>query len=219
MATLAFIPVPFSSTAKLIATVSRDCGRELSVLRPSRLAEHVRAGDTFHLALLAPELHFPIDVHATVLARTYRPQALKLRYQLADVQQMEWALGQLYRCTRPELPVSLDVQLSADERPGAVPRCRLSALSCDGATFEVRGQLGVGRCAPDSVVRVRLPHVAGHVVVPGHVAWVTPRPTRSRLHVDFNGINDECKRRLGDIVYRFRLGAAPWTPRLDAPGL
>jgi hypothetical protein len=209
------IPVPFSSLKVLIATASRFCGRESSLLRPTTLANPVRAGDVLRLALLAPEVRFPIDVNATVVAVTFKPVTLRVRYALADLSQVECALGHLYRRCGPELPVALDVATSSP----APQRCRLSSLSCEGATFDVKGGLEIERCTPDAEVHLELPHQNGLVDLPGHVAWLTPRPERTRLRVCFAHLGRESRSMLADIVYRFRLGAAPWTPRLQAPGL
>jgi hypothetical protein len=48
---------------------------------------------------------------------------------------------------------------------------------------------------------------------------VTPRADRSRIHVTFSAVTATTRKSLNDIVCRFRLGAAPWTPRLLAPGV
>jgi hypothetical protein len=97
--------------------------------------------------------------------------------------------------------------------------CRLAELSSVGATFEVAGELTPSDCAPDSEAWVQLPHEGGRLNLPGHVAWVTPRRDRSRLHVSFTSISAELRRGLNDIVCRFQLGAAPWTPKLLAQGV
>jgi hypothetical protein len=213
MPAAALIPVPFSSLARLVATASRFCGRTSSVLRVGRDRRAIRAGDVLRLALLAPEIRFPVDVHATVLARTFRPQTVKVRYELADLSQMECALGQLYRHHEPMLPMALDVATPEGRR------CRLSGLSPRGATFEVEGELSTSDCAPDSVAHLQLPHQRGRLEVHGLVAWLTPRPEASRLHVSFDTVGEATRKMLEDIVFRFRLGAAPWTAKLLAPAL
>lgn len=213
MQPVALIPVPFSSVSRLIATASRFCSRQSSVIRPPAAQRVVRAGDVIRLALLAPELRFAIDVNATVVARSFQPTSLVVQYELADLNQMEAALGQLYSRTRPMLPVSLDVA-TFRERP-----VRLSALSPDGAIFDVLGELSTERCGPDAEVRLQLPHQSGRLELGGQVAYVTPRPNRSRMHVSFKGLAAKSRQMLDDIVFRFRLGAAPWTPKLVAPGL
>lgn len=213
MATAALIPIPFSSLSRLIATASRFCGRESSVLRPKSVRRVIRAGDVIRLALLAPELRFPIDINATVLARSVVPAMVRVRYELADLAQVEFALGQLYRRTEPTLPVALDVATFRERR------CRMSSISQEGATFEVEGELSPGRCAPDTRVQVQVPHVNGRLELGGHVEWVTPRERHSRLHISFTGLAAPSRQMLDDIVFRFRLGAAPWTPRLRVPGL
>jgi len=214
MQPLALIPVPFSSLTRLIATASRYCGRESSLLRPLVANRRLHAGDVVRLALLAPEIRFPIDVNATVVARGFKPPTVKVRYALADLAQMECALGTLYRRSRPELPVLLDVSTFTERR-----RCRLAGVSPDGATFEVQGEVDLEACRPDSEVRLQLPHPLGRVDVSGKIASITPRAERSRLRVSFTRMAETSRRMLDDIVFRFRLGAAPWTPTLQAPGL
>jgi hypothetical protein len=209
----ALIPVPFSSLARLVATASRFCGRSVSLLQVRRSRRALRAGDVLRLSLLAPEIRFPVDVYATVLARTYRPDALQVRYTLADLSQMECALGQLYRHHEPMLPMALDVATHEGRR------CCLSGLSPRGATFDVAGELSTLRCKPDAAAQVQLPHQRGAVEVKGLVAWLTPRREASRLHVSFDALGASTRKMLEDIVFRFRLGAAPWTPKLVAPGL
>lgn len=209
----ALIPVPFSSLSRLIATASRFCGKNSSVLKPKKLGRDVKLGEVIRLALLAPELRVPVDVKATVVARTLRPVAFEVRYELADLAQMEHALARLYTLAPTMLPVALDVA-TFRARP-----CRLSALSPEGATFEVQGELSPERCAPDTEVRLSLPHQDGRLDLPGHVAWVTPRPNRSRLHMSFGFLAEKSRQMLDDIVFRFRLGSAPWQPKLMAPGL
>ena len=207
------LPVPFSSLTRLIATASRFCGQRSSVLRLRKIRRTIRLGDTLRLALLAPELRGTIDVDARVVARTMQPLSLEVRYELADLAQMERALAWLYSKSRPMLPIALDVATFRC-RP-----CRLASLSPEGATFEVQGELTPDRCAPDTEVRLSLPHRDGRLDLPGHVAWVTPRKGRSRMHVTFSFLAEKSREMLDDIVFRFRLGAAPWTPKLLAPGL
>lgn len=214
----ALIPVPFSSLKALIATASRFCSRESTLLKPRAICKPLCAGDVLRLALLAPELRYAVEVKATLLARTFKPVAIKVRYELADLGQVESALGQLYRHARAELPVAIDVCTSR-EVSGPMGRCRLSSLSCEDATFEVVGKLEVDRCAPDTAVRLQLPCPYGRLDLRGQVACVTPRARHSQLRVSFTSMGDDSRRMLGDIVYRFRLGAAPWTASLQAPGL
>ncbi|MBK7864744.1 MAG: PilZ domain-containing protein [Archangiaceae bacterium] len=213
MAQAPLIPVPFSTLPRLVATASRFCGRTSSVLHVGTCRKMIRSGDVLRLALLAPEIRFPIDVHATVLARTFRPDTIQVRYELADLAQMECALGQLYQSRAPALPMSLDVATFHGRR------CRLSGLSQRGATFEVMGELSTRNCPPDASAKLQLPHQKGRVELPGRIAWVTPRREASRLHLSFGAVGDSARRMLDDIVFRFQLGAAPWTPRLLAPGL
>ncbi len=214
MQPIALVPVPFSTLSRLIATASWFCGHASSILRPSVTRRRLYAGDVIRLALLAPEIRFPIDVNATVLARTLRPAMLQVRYALADVSQVECALGTLYRRSQAELPVALEFATFDQHR-----RCRLSSVSREGATFDLQSELDVGRCRPDSPVRVQLPHQTGRVDALGKIDWVTPRKGRSRLRVSFTSMADQSRRMLDDIVYRFRLGAAPWTPALAGAGL
>src|SRR5258706_2806297 len=209
----ALLPVPFSTLSRLISTVSSYCGSEPSLLRPKRVHVVVRAGDVLRLALLAPELRFPIDVNATVIARTLCPATVLVRYELADLSQIECALGQLYQRSPATLPIALEVATFRSRR------CRMAGLSRDGATFKVLGELSPYDCAPDTAVRLQLPHQDGRVDLPGRVTWVTPRWDRSFMHMSFAGVAQGSRRTLDDIVYRFRLGAAPWRPRLLAPGL
>jgi hypothetical protein len=213
MRSVALIPVAFSSLRQLIAIASRFCGRESAVLRVRRARRTLEVGDTLRLALLTPEVRFPIDVNATILACTARPMTVRVRYTLADHSQIECALGQLYQRSEPRLPIALDVD-TAHHRT-----CRLAELSSVGATFEVLGVLSPRQCTPDSEAWLQLPHPDGALSLPGHVAWVSPRADRSRMHVTFSAVTATTRKSLNDIVCRFRLGAAPWTPRLLAPGV
>lgn len=209
----ALIPVAFSSLSRLIATASRFCGRESSLLVVKHAKRDLRCGETVRLALLAPEVRFPIDINAQVVARTMHPYTMKVRYSLSDLSQMECALGQLYQGSEATLPMALDV-LTHHHR-----LCRMSTLSREGATFVVQGEMTADQCALDSKTLLELPHQSGRIDLPGEVSWLTQRQDHSRLHVSFSPMAGAAKQRLDDIVYRFRLGAAPWTPRLTASGL
>jgi hypothetical protein len=211
MQPVALLPVPFSSLPKLIATASCFCGRPSSLMKVRMVRRAIDIGDVLRLALLAPELRFPIDVNARVL--TYAPGLLQVRYTLADHAQIECALGQLYSRAEARLPVALDVK-TAGKRP-----CRLAELSSEGATFEVLGELSPASCVPDSDAWLQLPHQEGRLNLAGRVAWVTPRRDRSRMHVSFSRVTPAAQRRVDEIVCRFRLGDAPWTPKLLAPGV
>jgi hypothetical protein len=211
MQPVALLPVPFSSLRKLIATASRFCGRQAALLKVRNVRRPIDIGDVLRLALLAPELRFPIDVNAQILS--YAPGLLQVRYTLADHAQIECALGQLYSHSEARLPVSLEVK-TAGKRA-----CRLAELSSEGATFEVLGELSPSACAPDSDAWLQLPHEEGRLNLAARVAWVTPRRGRSRMHVSFARVTAAAQRRVDEIVCRFRLGDAPWTPKLLAPGV
>ncbi|MBL8949201.1 MAG: PilZ domain-containing protein [Myxococcaceae bacterium] len=221
MQPISLIPVPFSSLSRLVATTSWFCSRSASFLQPRAVKRRLYAGDVLRLALLAPEIRYPIDVNATIIARTIKPMVVQVRYTLADLQQMECALGTLYARSGPQLPVVLDVATAAPTPAGTRRldgrRCRLSSISPEGATFYLQGE--VTRCPHELPVKLQLPHQSGRAELVGKVLSVTARGGRSRLRVSFTNMAAASRQMLDDIVYRFRLGQAPWTPTLHAAGL
>jgi hypothetical protein len=93
MPSLVTIPVHFDSLAELLASASRACVRESSLIRMRRVVRPLHAGDALRLALFAPGLTAPVYIDVLVLARTMHPVAVRVRYRLADYRQAERALG------------------------------------------------------------------------------------------------------------------------------